>query len=96
MSESNVKVVVYKVEGNCPVFKEGESFIVKNGYILESEIALCIHALKSILHFTSLLARGFTGADLGLGKGKEAYIACPDPGPPLTLGGRVIFKLTAV
>ena len=96
MKRWDVKVEVHKVEGDCPIFHKGDSFLIKNGYILESTMPLCIHALKSILHFAPLIARGFTGADLGLGTGKEAYISCPDPGYPLTPGGNVIFKLTTI
>ena len=96
MTKREIEIVVHKIEGTCPVFRERDTFLVKDGYILESEIPLCIHALRALLHFASLIARGFTGADLGLGDGKEAYVACPDPGPPLTPGGRVIFRLTAI
>ncbi len=96
MTKKNVLITVHKVEGTCPVFKQGDQFTVKEGYILDTDIPVCIHAMVSIIHFLPLLARGFTGSELGLCKNSdEAYVACPDPGPPYTYGGKVIFKIKA-
>jgi len=83
----------------------GDRITVEDGRIvLEETDAICIHALPTLLHFYMGL-RGCLGpADLGLAHPPEAtdtsgghvekgYVQCPDPGPPLTPGGTVIFEI---
>ena len=40
------------------------------------------------------LAQGYSAAELGIGEtDDEGYVQCPDPGPPYTQGGTVIFMV---
>ncbi|MEW5937175.1 MAG: TIGR04076 family protein [Candidatus Thermoplasmatota archaeon] len=84
-------VRVKDVKGICPVFHVGDSFRLVDGYRLDSEIPLCMHALSAIMPFYNAL-RFCSPKDLGLGKADRAYIQCPDPAH-CTDGGTVVFEI---
>ncbi len=42
------------------------------------------------------LRKGIKPSELGLGRGRKAYVQCLDPGPPYTDGGTVIFEIKVV
>jgi len=96
MSELCIKVC--KVEGRCPVYKGGERIIIDGPEIdLKRTDRLCIHALSSLLRYAVAIQEGVDPNILGLAKeGNKAYIACVDPGPPFTDGGRAIFEVSKV
>ena len=87
----DLKIRVKEIQGNCPVFKVDDTFIIRNGYILDTDIPLCMHALAVILPFYSSLARCIPPNALGLGD-EWAYIQCPDP-CSYTGGGTVVFEI---
>ncbi len=92
----DVVVTVHKTEGECPVFRTGDRIFFRGPEIdLERSDAVCAHALPPLLHYLNALRPGADMAELGLSKGERntGYVACPDPGPPFTNGGRVIFRL---
>jgi len=90
-------VTAKEIKGHCPTFKVGDSFTLKAGYQLVSEIPICMHALAALMPFYNGL-RVAEPARWGL-EGKEdktkAYIQCPDP-VDYTDGGTVIFEITKV
>lgn len=88
----DLHILVKAIKGRCPVFEVGNSFVISNGYILESKIPICMHALSSLLPFYSSLSRGISPEEMGLGK-EKAYVQCPDP-CTLTGGGTVIFEIS--
>jgi len=93
----DLTVTVKEIKGHCPTFKAGDSFTLKAGYQLVSDIPICMHALASLMPFYNAL-RVSEPARWGL-DGKEdktkAYIQCPDP-VDCTDGGTVIFEISKV
>lgn len=86
---------VKNIKGNCPVYEEGDSFRVEEGYKLKTEKTLCMHSLSSILPYYITLSRGNEPDELGLGGGDEAYVQCLDP-CQYTGGGTVVFEISRV
>jgi uncharacterized repeat protein (TIGR04076 family) len=49
---------------------------------------------SSLLTLLSAFAHGSSAIELGIGSSEDiGYLQCPDPGPPYTEGGTVIFEL---
>ena len=90
-------VTAKEVKGNCPTYKVGDSFTLRQGYQLVSEIPVCMHALASLMPYYNALRisdpgqRGLAGTQ---DKGK-AYIQCPDAAEH-TGGGTVTFEITRI
>jgi uncharacterized repeat protein (TIGR04076 family) len=90
-----IVVTVKEIRGHCPTFRLGDSFVLKAGYQLVSEIPICMHALSSLMPFYNAL-RVSEPAEWGLDGKKDkskAYIQCPDP-YDCTNGGTVIFEIS--
>lgn len=88
-------ITVEKVEGECPIYREDDSIVLEDFYVKSSESQdVCIHALSAMSTFLTAFNNGVSAKKLGLGKKENtAFIQCPDPGPPCTEGGTVLFKL---
>ena len=88
-------ITVKEIRGNCPTYKLGDSFTLKAGYQLVSDMPVCMHALASLMPYYNAL-RVSDPTQWGL-DGKEdkskAYIQCPDPFD-CTNGGTVIFEIS--
>ena len=73
-------ITVKEVRANCPAHKVGDSFTLKSGYLLVSDIPVCMHALSAIMPYYNAL-RVSEPAQWGL-DGKDdktrAYVQCPD------------------
>jgi len=94
LSAKTLKIRVYDIKGNCPIYKLNQIFYVKNGYILESDINLCMHSLASIMPYYIALSRGIDPRELNIGdKNNQAYVQCLDPCDK-TKGGTVTFEIT--
>jgi uncharacterized repeat protein (TIGR04076 family) len=91
----NLVITAKEIRGHCPIYKVGDSFTLKGGYQLVSEIPVCMHALASLMPFYNAL-RASEPAQLGLA-GKDdktkAYVQCPDSAEH-TGGGTVTFEIT--
>ena len=88
-------VRVAEVRGRCPVYQEGASFRLLDGYRLLAEAPVCMHALASLMPYYNAL-RFASPEELGLaGKGDRdtLSIQCLDPCVQ-TGGGTVIFAVT--
>ena len=95
MEKYKVEIYVNKIKGYCPVYKVGDRIVV-NGYYIETKESanVCIHAFGAMMALISALTHGASAKDLGIGKEDDiGYLQCPDPGPPLTSGGTVTFKI---
>ena len=90
-------VTVKEINGNCPTYKMGDSFTLKAGYQLVSEVPVCMHGLASLMPYYNAL-RVSEPEQWGL-DGKEdkakAYIHCPDP-CEYTRGGTVVFEIAKI
>jgi uncharacterized repeat protein (TIGR04076 family) len=92
----DIVVTVKEIKGRCPTYKKaGDSFTLKTGYQLVSDIPVCMHALAALMPYYNAL-RVSEPEQWGL-EGKEdktkAYIQCPDPFE-CTNGGTVIFEIS--
>ena len=89
-------ITVHKIKGTCPVYKEGDQFFIKDGFILDSRKScdVCVHSLTSILPYYVALAHGVAPAEIGLtgGDGETAFVQCLDP-CEITGGGTVTLKI---
>ena len=88
-------IKVKEIKGRCPVYKVGDSFTLRAGYQLVSEIPVCMHALSALIPYYNAL-RVSDPSQWGLdGKNDKtkAYIQCPDPAC-YTNGGTVIFEIS--
>lgn len=91
-------ITVKRIRGKCPVYKIGDKIVIDGFYIdTEESKNVCMHAFSAMLSLASLLAHGFSTKELGLGPRENiGYLQCPDPGPPCTKGGTVLFEIRRV
>jgi uncharacterized repeat protein (TIGR04076 family) len=90
-------VTVKEVNGHCPTYKVGDSFVLKSGYMLVSEIPVCMHGLASLMPYYNALRVSEPekwGLECKEDKSK-AYIQCPDA-VSYTGGGTVTFEISKV
>ena len=88
-------VQVKQVKGSCPVYKKGDSFMLKEGYRLVSDIPVCMHGLSAVMPFYNAL-RFCEPAQLGIDEKNDkskACIQCPD-NVECTGGGTVVFEIS--
>lgn len=92
----NLKVTVIEIRGKCPVYKQGDSFSLEQGYIIDplKSSRICMHSLASILPYHVALSNGVAPVSIGLNKKDEnkAYLQCFDPFT-YTGGGTVVFEV---
>ncbi|HUU28268.1 MAG TPA: TIGR04076 family protein [archaeon] len=88
-------VRVVEIKGRCPAYVEGDSFRLRDGYLLESEKPLCMHSLASLMPYYNALnvsppeAWGLAGRE----NPKRAYLQCLDP-YERTGGGTAVFEIS--
>jgi len=95
---TKIIVEVVEIRGNCPVYRVGDKMVIKMPELILNETdKVCIHALTAMQTLLQAIARGYSARELGVGeRDDEGYVQCPDPGPPYTRGGTVIFKIKRV
>ncbi len=88
---------VKEIKGRCGVYKVGDTFKLKDGYLLATDIPLCMHSLASILpHYNVLrISEPSRWGVAGKEDRTKAYFQCLDP-YSYTGGGTVIFEVTRV
>lgn len=90
-------VRVKEIKGQCPVYKVGDTFVLKSGYKLVTEIPICMHSLASLLPYYNALQVsepsewGLAGKD----DKTKAYVQCPDP-MAYTGGGTATLEIDRV
>jgi len=90
-----VIIEVKEVRGLCPLYKPRDQIILKDFYINSNHSKdVCIHLLSAASTLLSAFIHGSSAIRLGIGSRKDVgYLQCPDPGPPYTKGGTVVFEL---
>lgn len=90
-----IEVEVVDIRGFCPVYQKGDKMVIEMPELILRETSkLCIHAFVAMQTLVQALARGYSAKELGIGESEdEGYVQCPDPGPPYTRGGTVIFRI---
>ena len=90
-------VKVKEIKGTCPVYKIGDTIVIRKGYVLDATRcpATCMHSLASLMPYYVALSRGIHPKDLGLsGTNPDcAYLHCLDP-CEITGGGTVVFEVS--
>ena len=90
-------VKVKEIKGTCPVYKIGDTIVIRKGYVLDATrcSATCMHSLASLMPYYVALSREIHPKDLGLSGTKPdcAYIQCLDP-CEITGGGTVVFEVS--
>ena len=91
----SVILEVKEVRGFCPLYKAGDKIVIKEFYIdSKSSKNICMHFLSATSTLLSAFIHGTSAIKLGIGSKEDVgYLQCPDPGPPYTKGGTVIFEL---
>jgi len=93
--KTQIIITVEKIRGNCPIYKTGDKIVI-NEFCINSKDSqnICIHAFAAMTTLLSAFLHGASAKELGIGSQENiGYIQCPDPGPPCTKGGTVLFKL---
>ena len=95
MTLYKVLITVKEVRGYCPIYKVGDKILLEGFYInSHASSNVCLHALTAMMSLLSAFSHGASAKDLGIGeKDNEGTVQCPDPGPPRTKGGTVVFHL---
>lgn len=100
MSETNyrIKIIVKDIKGHCPIYKVGDEIIFNKFYIdSEKSAPVCIHAFLSMAPILYAASRGVSLKDIGIGESDDTgFLTCPDPGPPYTPGGSVLFRIERI
>jgi uncharacterized repeat protein (TIGR04076 family) len=98
MMKTQVIVTVEKIRGICPVYKNGDKIVINDFYVKTRDSQnICIHAFAAMTTLLSAFLNGTSALKLGIGSEEDyGFLQCPDPGPPYTKGGTVLFKLKRV
>jgi uncharacterized repeat protein (TIGR04076 family) len=95
----DIQITVVDIKGHCPVYRKGDTFYLKDGYVLDPKQSgrVCMHSLASIMPYYVAIGRGVEPYELGLAQvgGKPARVQCLDP-CEYTGGGTVVFEMTKV
>ena len=93
----HLQIVVIEIKGHCPVYKEGDVFYLREGYILDTQrsCSVCMHSLASLMPYYVALSQGVNTKEMGLSPTKDqpARVQCLDP-CAYTGGGTVVFEIT--
>jgi uncharacterized repeat protein (TIGR04076 family) len=90
-------VTIKGIEGVCGMYKVGDSFTLKEGFKLVSDIPVCMHGLSSLMPFYNALqvSEPSRWGLEGKNDKSKAYIHCPDP-CRYTGGGTVTFEISKI
>ncbi|UCF77848.1 MAG: TIGR04076 family protein [Candidatus Eiseniibacteriota bacterium] len=87
-------VTVADIRGKCSAYQMGDTFTLKEGYLLVSDVPVCMHALSALMPFYNAL-RVSSPEEWKLAGKKDkskAYVQCPDAATH-TGGGCVVFEI---
>jgi len=95
LPKHRLTITVKEVRGKCPVYRPGDKIVIDDFYVNARESKdVCMHAFSAMLTLIWALAHGYSARELGIGsEDKVGYLQCPDPGPPHTKGGTVLFEI---
>ncbi|MGQ4871301.1 MAG: TIGR04076 family protein [Candidatus Thorarchaeota archaeon] len=93
---TRIRIRVHDIRGSCPVFKVGDEIVIDGAELVMSETnAYCVWAAASFTPYLHAIRAGVPPNVVGLAThGSDYYVQCLDPGPPLTPGGTVVFKMS--
>ena len=90
-------VRVTEIKGTCPVYEIGDSIVMRDGYILDTEDSdeVCMHSLASLMPYHIALSRGISPESLGLSGPKQGAWPTSSVWPPASLpvGERFSLRL---
>ena len=93
-----LQLTVKEIQGRCPLYKVGDSIVIREFYIdVTQSKNICIHMFTAMSTILSALLHGTSAKELGIGETEDiGYLQCPDPGPPYTKGGTVLFEIRRI
>ena len=88
-------ITVKEVWGRCPLYLVDDKMVIEGFYINTKESKnICMHAFLAMSSLLSAFIHGSSAKELGIGLQEDiGHLRCPDPGPPYTKGGSVLFEL---
>ena len=92
MPAKDLQVKIVEIKGHCPVYQVGDGFRILEGWKLQAQRPICLHALSSLMPYYVALSRGIPPSELGLGDAETATVQCLDP-CERTGGGTAIFAI---
>ena len=95
ITKYRLRITVKEIKGKCPLYQVGDTMIIDKFYLDTAESEnFCIHAISAMFPLLSSFIHGISAKELGIGTEKDiGYLQCPDPGPPHTKGGTVLFEI---
>ena len=95
MARYRLTIRVKEVRGKCPLYQVGDEILIDRFFIdADRSRDVCMHAFSAMSTLLSAFIHGSSAVDLGIGSEEGVgYLQCPDPGPPCTEGGTVLFEL---
>ncbi len=66
MPAQDLTVRVIEVKGHCPVYAVGDGFRILEGWKLQAQRPICLHALSCLMPYYVALSRGIPPSELGL------------------------------
>ncbi len=95
MTQYRLVVTVKEIQGKCPLYQVGDQLVLDKFYInTKKSKNVCMRAFSAMLTLLSPFIHGSSAIELGIGtKENVGYLQCPDPGPPYTEGGTVLFEV---
>jgi len=95
VAAQDLQVKIVEIKGRCPIYQVGDTFYILEGWKLQAQRPICLHALSSLMPYYVALSRGIPPSELGLGDAETATVQCLDP-CERTGGGTVIFAIRPV
>lgn len=91
----DIEIVAREVKGSCAAgIKPGAKMVVRGASLsLDESDCACVSALAALWPMAFAVRLGVDLEALGLG-GRLWH--CPDPGPPYTPGGAVLFEVRPI
>lgn len=95
MTQYRLVVTVKEIRGRCPLYRVSDRIVLDEFYINTKESEnVCMHDFSAMCSLLSAFIHGSSAIELGIGtKENVGYLQCPDPGPPHTEGGTVLFEI---
>ena len=70
----SLRIKVIEVIDFCPVYKEGDLFLLEKGFILDpvNSYRICMHSLSLLLPYHVALSHGISPFSIGLSKNEDS------------------------
>ena len=93
----NLVVTVAEIEGRCFAYKHEDTFTLRDGHPLVSDVPVCMHALSALVPFYNALriSSPWEWKLAGEDDESKAYVQCPNAISHRG-GGSVVFEISKI